>query len=240
MKTLLVNGCSKTSGSEIEFYMQEECKEKAWPSKLAEMEGCDVVNLAIAGAGNEYIRRSTIEWIIKNTQIHKNYNTDELVVILMWSGFNRFEEWNDRLKKFVSSQSDSFYDEKLPEFKEYAKLKIVINTWASMQYKNLFDVYLTAIFLENLNIKYYFINGIDNWSTRDKFLNTGMAQEYDTIYRGYGEDRISKHMGFHDPKELPIFQLKHIKPNEHARWDHWTEEGHLAWAGIVQTWIKSV
>ena len=240
MTTLLANGCSHTAGSEIDFYMQEECKEKAWPNKLGELENYDVVNIAHPGASNERIRRTTIDWIIKNTQLQHNYDKDNLVVILMWSGFDRFEEWNSRLKTFVSSQSDSFYDDKLPEFKDYAKLKTVINTWASNQYKSLLDIYMTAIFLENLNIKYYFLNGVQCWSTRDKFISTGMAQEYDTIYRGYGEHRISKHMAFHNEQDLPKHQLKHLPKNEHARWYHWTEEGHLAWAKIVQTWIKSV
>lgn len=237
---LFVNGCSHTAGSEIDFHMQPECKEKAWPKKLADMNNWDIVNIAHPGASNERIRRTTVEWFIKNTQLQKNYDIDDIVVMLMWSGFERFEEWNSRVKAFISSQSDSFLDEKLPEFKEYAKLKTIINTWASNQYKNLVDVYMTAIFLENLGIKYYFLNGVQSWSTREKFINTGMINEYDTIYRGYGEDRIARHLGFHNENDLPKHRLKDIPANNHAKWDHWTEEGHLVWAGIVQEWMKSV
>ena len=237
---LLANGCSHTAGSEIDFYMQEECKEKAWPKHLAEMQGWEVINIAEPGSCNKRIKRTTIEWLLKNTQINPNYNVEDIVVILMWSGFDRFEEWNQRLRKFVSSQSDKFYDEKLPEFKEYAKLKTVINTWASNEYQNLLDVFLTAIYLESIGVRYHFINGVQCWHTRDKFIKTGLSQEYDSIYRGYGEQRISKHLGFHNELELPKNQLKNITPNNHARWDHWTEEGHIVWAGIVKDWISSV
>lgn len=204
---LLANGCSKTAGSEIEYYMQEECKERAWPKHLGSMLGCDVVNLAEVGSCNERIKRTTIEWLIKNTEIQNKYNPKDITVILMWSGFDRFEEWNSRLNRFVSSQSDSFYDEKLPEYKEYAMLKTVINTWASNEYKNLYEVFLTATYLEQRGINYYFMNGVQSWHTRDQFLNTGMVQEFNTIYQGYGQHRINRHLAFHNEMELPKYQL---------------------------------
>lgn len=237
---LFVNGCSHTAGSEIDYYMQDECREKAWPKKLADMNGWDVTNIAHPGASNDRIRRTTIEWFIKNTQIQKEYDVKDITVIIMWSGFERFEEWNSRLRVFLSSQSDKFLEKTVPEFKDYAKLKTIINTWASNQYKSLQEVYLTAIFLENFGIKYHFVNGVHSFDTREKFLQSGMIQEYDTLYRGYGENRISKHLAFHNVEHLPVNQLKNIPPNTHAKWDHWTEEGHLVWANIVNDWIKTV
>lgn len=236
---ILVNGCSHTSGSEIEFYMQHECKDKAWPAHLGQLMNQDVINIALAGSGNERISRTTIEWLIKNVQLQQNYKPADLTVIIMWSGFDRFEEWNSRLKQFVSSQSDAFYDDKLPEFSEYAKYKKIINTWASNEYKNLIYILHTAVFLESLGIKYYFINGVQSFSTRDKFLKTGMASEFDTMYRGYGDNRIQKHLAFINENELPKHQLRDIPYAPHARWPHWDERGHKAWATIVYNWINS-
>lgn len=237
---LFVNGCSHTAGSEIEFYMQEECREKAWPKKLADMNSWELTNIALAGSSNERIKRTTMDWTIKNLILNKNYEANNVLFIIMWSGFDRFEEWNQRLKDYVSSQSDKFYDEKLPEFSEYAKLKTIINTWASNEYKNLVEIYNTAIFLESVGVKYYFLNGVQSFNTRDKFIKTGLAHHYDVMYRGYGTHRIKKHLAFENDQELPKNQLKHLPKNNHARWDHWTEEGHLAWAGIVNEWLKKV
>lgn len=238
---LLANGCSRTSGSEIEFHMQTECKEKAWPKHLADLMQCEHVNISEVGSCNERIKRTTIEWVIKNVQIQQNYKPQDVVAVIQWSGFDRFEEWNQRHKRFISSQSDAFYDEKLPEFKEYAKLKTVINTWASNEYRNLVEVLLTATYLESVGIKYYFINGVQTWSTRDKFIKTGLATDYDIMYRGYGEQRILRHLAFQNELELPDYQLRDIPKNPVARWPgHYIEIGHIAWAKILHDWINRV
>lgn len=237
---ILVNGCSHTAGSEIDFYMQDECKHKAWPAHLGQLLGQDVVNIAQAGAGNERIGRTTMEWLIKNIQIQKTYQPEDVTVVIMWSGFDRFEEWNDRLKSFVSSQSDKFYSDKYPEMEMYAKLKTVINNWASNEYKNLIMVMNMAIFLEHLGVKYYFLNGVHSWSPRETYLKTGMVVEYDIMYRGYGEHRIQRHLAFKDLQQLPAQQLKQIPYAPHARWPHWDERGHTAWARIVHNWITSL
>ena len=237
---ILVNGCSHTAGSEIEFYMQSECRDKAWPAHLGQLMSQDVVNISLEGSGNERISRTTMEWLIKNVQLNQTYKPEDITVIVMWSGFDRFEEWNDGVRQFVSSQSDEFYSDKYPEMEQYAKLKTVINTWASNEYKNLIMVLNLAIFLEHMGIKYYFLNGVHSWSPRSAYIKTGMAVEFDTMYRGYGDKRIERHLAFGNPQQLPAYQLKDIPYAPHARWPHWDERGHKAWASIVHNWITSL
>jgi hypothetical protein len=89
---LLANGCSRTSGSEIEFHMQTECKEKAWPKHLADLMQCEHINISEVGSCNERIKRTTIEWVIKNVQIQQTYKPEDIVAVIQWSGFDRFEE----------------------------------------------------------------------------------------------------------------------------------------------------
>jgi hypothetical protein len=55
---LVVNGCSWT-------YCQglEDPKNQGWPKLLADQLGCEVVNLAIPGTGNDTIHRRTYEYV---------------------------------------------------------------------------------------------------------------------------------------------------------------------------------
>ena len=102
MTTLLANGCSHTAGAEIEYTLQNKSYVNAWPRWLADDMGWDWVNLAESGYCNEQIRRTTIEWIIEHVELTNRYKLEELVVIIMWAGFDRFEAWNPKTKKFSS------------------------------------------------------------------------------------------------------------------------------------------
>tara|TARA_R110000803_G_C11989103_1_gene321690 strand:- start:72 stop:992 length:921 start_codon:yes stop_codon:yes gene_type:complete len=110
-KTLLVNGCSHTAGSEIEYAYQGSCYHKAWPKHLGDlMKVKEVVNIAHPGASNDTIFRTTQDWIIdnvilggekdfesvpeqgKNTESRKpKYLPEDIIVILFWSGVDRYE-----------------------------------------------------------------------------------------------------------------------------------------------------
>ena len=62
---LIANGCSHTAGAEIEAPLQGECYEKAWPKKLADSLGTNTINLAVSGASDDRVVRTTIEYIGK-------------------------------------------------------------------------------------------------------------------------------------------------------------------------------
>lgn len=66
MKSLLISGCSYTEGQE-------------WPSLLLSPNQCNVTNLGINGAGNDYIANS----------IMFNADTCPDFVFVLWSGINR-------------------------------------------------------------------------------------------------------------------------------------------------------
>jgi hypothetical protein len=72
---ILVNGCSFTTGEESPI---------AWPRKL----DIDVVNIATAGASNDYILRSTVDFVDNN-------RVDG--VIIAWTSPNRIEISNKHL-----------------------------------------------------------------------------------------------------------------------------------------------
>ena len=52
---LVANGCSHTSGAEIEYASQNKCHDKAWPKHLANLLGYDHVNLSMSGASSHRV-----------------------------------------------------------------------------------------------------------------------------------------------------------------------------------------
>tara|TARA_B100000902_G_C27098999_1_gene807807 strand:+ start:135 stop:860 length:726 start_codon:yes stop_codon:yes gene_type:complete len=63
-KILLVSGCSNTDKNfQSEHYPEMDCSWPKWPELLAEKLNMDCVNLGRAGAGNEYIYNSLLEYI---------------------------------------------------------------------------------------------------------------------------------------------------------------------------------
>ena len=92
---LVVNGCSWT-------YCQglEDPKNQGWPKHLADLLGCEVVNLAIPGSGNDTIHRRTYEYI------HENLPTNSKpLFVIMWSQYWRREYW---FRKYYNTDCDDF------------------------------------------------------------------------------------------------------------------------------------
>lgn len=80
---LVVNGCSYT-------YCQglENPTTQGWPALVAKYLGCEVVNLAIKGTGNDTIHRRTYEYVIEN--LPKN---SKPFFIIAWTQYWRREFW---------------------------------------------------------------------------------------------------------------------------------------------------
>ena len=58
---LIANGCSHTSGAEIEYIRQDSCYEKAWPKYLSDKLGFLPINISIYRASNTRVIRTTID-----------------------------------------------------------------------------------------------------------------------------------------------------------------------------------
>ena len=80
---LVVNGCSWSYG-----YGLDNPREQAWPALLARILGCELVNLAVPGCGNESITRRTYEYVYEN----KRFGNNPLFVIV-FSQLWRKEVW---------------------------------------------------------------------------------------------------------------------------------------------------
>lgn len=238
--TLFANGCSHTAGSEMEYALQDHCYEKAWPKWLADDMGWDWVNIAQPGACNEFIRRTTIAWIAKNVETEHRYDPQDLVVMIMWSGFNRFEVWSavDRRLKSYSGHAD--LSQELPELQQYARWRTIVEILPVAEYKSLMDMYITAKYLESLGIKYYFMNALHTFPKYEDFDTKGLVEEYQTVYKAYGGKRIKRHLAFHDPIERFWQWMQPVSNPPHVKWGHWGVDGHIIWKDYLKEWMKRI
>ena len=78
---LVSNGCSHTSGAELEHPQQGECYNKAWPRHLADSLGVNHINISMAGASTHRIIRTTYEFIYDWVKQRKD--TKELLFIIL-------------------------------------------------------------------------------------------------------------------------------------------------------------
>ena len=125
---ILVNGCSFTSGDESSI---------AWPSLIS-----DTVNIAQSGASNDYILRSTVEYV----ESHNNVET----VIIAWTSPHRIEIG----KKHLTASSQRKYGNIVDVvFKDWNK------DWAFDKF--LTQIKLLAVYLKGNGIRYLFVSAFD-------------------------------------------------------------------------------
>lgn len=86
---LLANGCSHTAGSEIlqsAFGDGYECRENCFSATLAKKLKVQYSNIAMPGASNDYIYRTTFFWILENYELAK-----KTLFLINWTGEARGE-----------------------------------------------------------------------------------------------------------------------------------------------------
>lgn len=250
MTILLANGCSHTAGSEIEYTKQFESYINAWPRWLADSMGWGWVNIAEAANSNAQIKRTTIEWIIENIELTRRYQANDVVVMIMWSGIDRFEVWNSKLKQLKSysglSLSSDINSNFSLELTEYIKYRTIIDDHGVNEYKCLFDVYLTAKYLESLNIKYYFMNAFHSWVDPIGFnqpnRSSDLVEQYKCLYEAYGTRR-DRHLGFLKFNEAFWHYMRDNKvpfSEYDPRNTHYGIEGHKFWKDCIKAWMARI
>jgi hypothetical protein len=250
MKFLLANGCSHTAGSDIVpaggFKLGQPWGDptEAWPRWVGDHFGIANFNIAEAGIGNEQISRSTIMYVSELTELNQ-VDPKELMVCIMWSGFNRYEYWCPDQYQHKSTNLGMLEKSK-PRWrrignhqpstlvKEYIKLKSLIEDEYYCYYKNLYHMYNTAIFLESKGIEYYFSNGITDFiSINEMRTHHNLKHLYADMLHIYGKNRISRHLGFFSSSGLTFEKYlkdKGIPPIPKHK--HWGSDGQKEYAKL--------
>ena len=229
---LLANGCSHTSGAELEYPTQDNCYEKAWPKHLADLKKWNHINLATSGASCSKILRTTYEFI-GNTKTVK-----DLFVIIMWPGPYRTELYHSKYAdhplwkgwlNLVVGNEDA-YKGKIPKdaFDYYRH-------WAySYTYEQAFTEYAIAVlsmqsYLRSYNIPYLFWNAATTHLLKDK------------PYDAFARQIYIKRFPYPFDGEKCYWKLLHnggqkiIKPS--WRCQHYDEESQKYWANFLSHYI---
>ena len=244
---LVANGCSHTSGAEIEYASQDKCHDKAWPKHLADLLGYDHVNLSMSGASSHRVIRTTFEFLHKHYRENNN-SFQGIFMIIMWPGWYRTEIHTE--DEEVSDDSQ-FYDNKWAPLivgnDEHYKKSLDTNSymyyksWVNSvdRHQHIIDYYLNIILLQNTfekyNIPYLFWNAS---------MNTLMAHERD--YDAYSFHLTGKRF----PKMLDSGacftelcrksnQQISLGSKESGFGSHYDENAHKWFAKMLHRYIKN-
>tara|TARA_B100000029_G_scaffold352417_1_gene344980 strand:+ start:17 stop:733 length:717 start_codon:yes stop_codon:yes gene_type:complete len=161
---LLANGCSHTSGGEIEYYKQDSCYEKAWPQHLANKLNFDCKNIAISGASNKRVLRTTITSL--GELFLQKVAPKDIFVVILWPGSYRTEVYQDKFKDIkpwygwipLCIGNDTQYKDQLPR-NLFAYYRNWVTTTLDPKAVNI-DYYTSVIllqgYLKSFKIKYLF------------------------------------------------------------------------------------
>jgi len=229
---MLINGCSHTAGSEIDYENQPMCYEKAWGKWLTDMSGDEYINISMPGAGNEYIRRTTKDWIIENVFLKKLYNKEDIHVIVMWSGFDRKEVYYPDSNKIdnVNPMSDPELHATTMKH-EIKKLQEVVVYFHDELHSNLKNIIILndlLYFLNTYEIKYTFLNALHPFITlkelNNEYRNHNLYQSYYNNLWVFNEINRGKHLGIFKKEETFFHYF-----NNHAnfKWSKFSDKGHF-------------
>ena len=183
---LIANGCSHTSGAEIEYVLQDSCYSKAWPQHLANKLKLESINLARSGASSKRVVRTTLEHI--GTLFLKGVKPEQLFVIISWPGPYRTEIykgayiddpiWQGWLP--MCPNNDASYKKIYPRDVYYyykAWVTTLDGTSANIDYYN--HVILLQSYLKSFKIKYLFWRASSTTLNRE---NLSLAIQIDRKY----------------------------------------------------------
>ena len=103
-KTLLVSGCSVTHGAELHNgFMSPENVKLSFSQHLANKLDCNLLNVALSAASNEYIFHSLVKEILNNNNLHS--------VLVVWTSPDRlYWKRDDRHYFFLGNFATSMVD----------------------------------------------------------------------------------------------------------------------------------
>lgn len=233
---LLANGCSHTAGAEIEFPLQGECYDKAWPQKLANSLGIQHKNLSISGASDDRVVRTTIEYIGKLKQ-SSDYDPSKLFVIISWPGLHRTELfktsrdergfWDNGWMPLVSGNEETYKKQSSKSAFSYYKMWVIRqnNLQASIKF------YSNVLLLQNLlianKIKYLF------WNSCKTISNNNLFQYYNELNHKRFPYILEEQFSY-----VELLETNGFKHSPYAKWGHYGEDAQDWFANYLSEYLQ--
>jgi len=152
---LVASGCSHTDPNfSSQWHRDLDTSWDKWPAIFGKKHGYEVINVAESGSGNDYIFRSVINAV--------NENPNTKLVLVLWSGWDRFQIYRKRINPLSAVYARPGYNE-TKDNAMYNLSKIVLdNYWDlnSIFNNNIFYMWTLQDFLKRRNIKYIFAQGV--------------------------------------------------------------------------------
>lgn len=232
---LIANGCSHTAGAEIEAPLQGECYLKAWPSHLTKLLTFDhSKNLAISGASDDRVSRTTIEYI-GNLKLKSGYDPSKLFVVISWPGFYRTEIfnlteneggfWDNGWMPMVSGNEETYKSQCSKSAYMYYKTWMLRLNPTHEAIKFYCNVILLQNFLISNKIKYLFWNACSNVPSNNKLF--------------YNEVNHSR-FPFVEQKEYSFTNILHshgFNHSKYAKFGHYGEDAQQWFANFLKSYI---
>lgn len=231
---LLANGCSHTAGAEIEYPVQGACYQRAWPKKLAILLNYSSTNLAVSGASDDRVARTTIDCLgkLKN---QPNYDPKKIFVAIAWPGLFRTEIfknsdyepgfWDDGWMPIVAGNDETYKTQSSPSAYAYYRAWMLRNNIRQETVRFYSNVLLLQNILISNNIKYIFWNASGN-----------VPQDN----RGYLNEVYRKRFPFLLDRQRSLTELLHstgFKHSEFAKYGHYGEDAQEWFADFLFRYI---
>ena len=229
MKILPANGDSHTSGSypgSKTFFN----KDAVWAKYLADDLNAQYLNISNAGAGTEEVFVSTITCVHSLIEFDK-INPQNLFVCILWGIDNRkYQFWNGEQHQSYCLEASW---EPPAGVKEYVSARTQIESNGYDSYKDLYNIYVTAVALERYGIPYLFMNNKPFKQPADK----NISDLYENVLSLYG-NRADRHIGFYNKEEsFDGYLYDRVEPmvmsGPENKMAYWTTDGHKLWKEFI-------
>ena len=232
---LIANGCSHTSGAEIEFESQGQCFDKAWPAQLAKIWKCEHINLAISGGSQTRVIRTTIECI--GNLISKGYKPKDLFVIILWPGPYRTEVYEKERTESIWKGwvplvvGNDYTGDRSDTILRYYKSWVACYDEHQANTSFYLDTILLQNYLKAWKINYFFFRAPTTNLSADSKFNSFKIQLDKKRFPGALDIGQSY---------CEILQSLGVEYSKHSSFAHYGEDGHKLWAKLLHDKIGKI
>jgi len=234
---LLANGCSHTAGAEIEETMLDKCYEKAWPRHLADKLNCEYINLAVSGASNHRVIRTTMDFI--GQRILNKQSLQDIFAVICWPGAYRTElyieeqsgEYNNNIYGWqpLVVGNNHIYKNFRRDVYNYYKYWAMTYTYEQALTQYVMDIITLQNYFTTFQIPYLF------WRASNTRLD--ISSTFSSYIVQVNRKRFPSAV---KPKSdyTSLLEYYGCKPSPYTAYNHFGEDGHIKFSELLFEYIQ--